>query len=249
MSNACVLKISNTLFIHLSNMSNMIIYDGQRSGGPTRSVEPRAHEERDRERERSRERVKERDHEKSQERSHDRSRDREHREDRHHRTVIGSQIGKEIVVVVRHRDQDRSGRDRRDRDRYRDKDRRVMVTNWNVIASMTVDGHVTRTTSMTGLTDMRETGRRAMTVVIQMKCMTNLYTVIVNGLTRNEISEAMTTMIKSDMIMIVIVIIRWKKITMNQESLIYMTRIRIVSIRNQAGHFRVSMSTEGSSYV
>ncbi|KAL8211137.1 hypothetical protein R6Q57_005574 [Mikania cordata] len=99
-------------------------HSGRESGGPTRSVEPRAHEERDREREKSRERVKERDHEKSQERSHDRSRDREHREDRHHRDRDRkSDRERDRSGRDRHREQDRSGRDRRDRDRYRDKDR------------------------------------------------------------------------------------------------------------------------------
>ncbi|KAF5798658.1 putative U1 small nuclear ribonucleoprotein of 70kDa [Helianthus annuus] len=86
----------------------------QQSGGPTRSVEPRGHEERDREREKSRERVKEREREKSRERSHDKPRDREHREDRHHRDRDRKSD--------RDRDRDRSGRDR-DRDRHRDRDR------------------------------------------------------------------------------------------------------------------------------
>ncbi|KAK9071410.1 hypothetical protein SSX86_009979 [Deinandra increscens subsp. villosa] len=94
----------------------------QRSGGPARSVEPRAHEERDRERERSRERVKEREREKSRERSRDRPRERPHREDRHHRDRDRKPD----------RERDRSGRDhtrerhrdRSGRDRYRDdKDR------------------------------------------------------------------------------------------------------------------------------
>ncbi|KAI7746907.1 hypothetical protein M8C21_018129 [Ambrosia artemisiifolia] len=100
------------------------------SGGPTRSVEPRATEERDRDREKSRERVKEREREKSRERSHDRPRDREHREDRHHRDRDRKsdrdrdRSGRDRDRH-RDRDRDRSGRDRsgRDRDRYRDKDR------------------------------------------------------------------------------------------------------------------------------
>uniref|UniRef100_A0A2N9IVB5 U1 small nuclear ribonucleoprotein 70 kDa n=1 Tax=Fagus sylvatica TaxID=28930 RepID=A0A2N9IVB5_FAGSY len=83
------------------------------SGGPSRSEEPRAREDRsaDRDMEKSRERGrdKEREREKSRERSHDRHRDRDHREDRHHRD----------------RDKDREReRDRgRDRDRVRDRDR------------------------------------------------------------------------------------------------------------------------------
>ncbi|KAI3704553.1 hypothetical protein L1987_74777 [Smallanthus sonchifolius] len=96
----------------------------QQSGGPTRSVEPRAHEERDREREKSRERVKDREREKSRERSHDRPRDREHREHRHHRDRDRkSDRDRDRSDRDRdrsHRDRDRSGRDR---DRYHDKDR------------------------------------------------------------------------------------------------------------------------------
>ncbi|KAJ0840184.1 putative U1 small nuclear ribonucleoprotein 70kDa [Helianthus annuus] len=104
----------------------------QQSGGATRSVEPRAQEEREH-REKSREQVKEREREKSRERSHDRPRDREHREDRHHRDRDRKsdrgdrdrdRSGRDRD---RHRDRDRSGRDRdrsgRDRDRHREKDR------------------------------------------------------------------------------------------------------------------------------
>ncbi|MFS8010570.1 putative RNA recognition motif domain, nucleotide-binding alpha-beta plait domain superfamily [Helianthus anomalus] len=106
----------------------------QQSGGATRSVEPRAQEERQH-REKSRERVKEREREKSRERSHDRPRDREHREDRHHRDRDRKsdrgdrdrdRSGRDRD---RHRDRDRSGRDRdrsgrdRDRDHHREKDR------------------------------------------------------------------------------------------------------------------------------
>ncbi|KAI3794220.1 hypothetical protein L1987_36849 [Smallanthus sonchifolius] len=109
----------------------------QQSGGPTRSVEPRAHEERDREREKSRERVKEREREKSRERSHDKPRDREPREDRHHRDRDRKsdrgdrdRSGRDRD---RHRDRDRSGRDRdhdrSGRDRYREKDREGDVEN------------------------------------------------------------------------------------------------------------------------
>ncbi|KAK1440596.1 hypothetical protein QVD17_06425 [Tagetes erecta] len=96
------------------------------SGGPARSAEPRAHEERDREREKSRERVKEREREKSRERSHDRPRDREHREDRHNRDRDRkSDRDRDRSGRDRERHRDRSGRDRsgRDRDRHRDKDR------------------------------------------------------------------------------------------------------------------------------
>eukprot|EP00262_Sarcandra_glabra_P012200 TRINITY_DN309_c0_g1_i3.p1 TRINITY_DN309_c0_g1~~TRINITY_DN309_c0_g1_i3.p1 ORF type:complete len:505 (-),score=88.74 TRINITY_DN309_c0_g1_i3:355-1869(-) len=83
------------------------------SGGPPRSEEPRAREDRqvDRERDKSRERgrERERDREKSRERSHDRIRDRDPREERHHRDRD------------RNRDRDRE-RDRgRDRDRIRDR--------------------------------------------------------------------------------------------------------------------------------
>ncbi|KAJ6843890.1 U1 small nuclear ribonucleoprotein 70 kDa [Iris pallida] len=80
------------------------------SGGPRKSEEPRAREDRyadrDREKSRDRGRDREREREKSRERSHDRGRDRDIREDRHH-----------------HRDRDRT-RDRdRERDRGRDRDR------------------------------------------------------------------------------------------------------------------------------
>ncbi|KAI3798888.1 hypothetical protein L1987_34172 [Smallanthus sonchifolius] len=113
----------------------------QQSGGATRSVEPRANEERDRVREKSRERVKEREREKSRERSHDKPRDREHREERHHRDSDRKsdrgdrdRSGRDRDRD-RHRDRDRSGRDRdrdrsgRDRDRYREKDREGDVEN------------------------------------------------------------------------------------------------------------------------
>ncbi|KAL8193771.1 hypothetical protein R6Q57_026463 [Mikania cordata] len=111
----------------------------QQSGGATRSVEPRAHEERDREREKSRERVKEREREKSRERSYDKPRDRDRdREDRHHRDRDRkSDRDRSGRDRERHRDRDRTGRDHdrsdrdRDRDHYRDKDQAGDVENMN----------------------------------------------------------------------------------------------------------------------
>ncbi|CAH1437267.1 unnamed protein product [Lactuca virosa] len=104
----------------------------QQSGGASRSVEPRATEERgDREREKSRERervVKERSRERERERSHDKPREREHRDDRHRdrdRDRDRDRTGRDRDRH-RDRDRDRSGRDRGDRERssrHREKDR------------------------------------------------------------------------------------------------------------------------------
>ncbi|XP_058081571.1 U1 small nuclear ribonucleoprotein 70 kDa [Magnolia sinica] len=85
------------------------------SGGPPRSEEPKArddrHVDRDREKSRERGRERERDREKSREHSYDKIRDRDVRDDRHHRDRD------------RNRERDRE-RDRgRDRDRHRERDR------------------------------------------------------------------------------------------------------------------------------
>ncbi|KAK4755747.1 hypothetical protein SAY87_009504 [Trapa incisa] len=102
------------------------------SGGPSRSEEPRAREDRpDRDREKSRERGREidREREKSREKSHDRPRDRDHRDDhrdsdRDRDRDRGRAYDRDRTRDCHDRDKDRDRayeRDRRPKDRGRDK--------------------------------------------------------------------------------------------------------------------------------
>ncbi|KAK4759195.1 hypothetical protein SAY87_022326 [Trapa incisa] len=96
------------------------------SGGPARSEEPRARDDRtDRDREKSREigREKDKEREKSRERSHDRPRDRDHRDDR--RARDRERDRDRYRDHNRGHDRDRTrGRHDWDRDRDRERDRR-----------------------------------------------------------------------------------------------------------------------------